>query len=370
LLPQAATGKPEQTQAAVPPAVPASVAEVREHDATQWSEFSGRLEAVDFVEVRPRVAGAIVATHFREGALVKKGEPLFTIDPDPYAAEVQRLEAQISGAEARVELATLAKQRAERLAPNSTITASELDNRVNEFKAAGAALQAVKAELARARLDLGYTEVRAPIDGRIGRFEVTAGNLVAAGPGAPVLTTLVSTGRIYATCEVDELTITRALAALPAGGEISSIPVTIQTLADDGQVQTGALQFVDNIVDVRSGTVRVRAQFDNPGGRLRPGQYVKLRVGQPNPRPTIAIDERAIGTDQDRRFVLVVGGDNRVAYRRVALGEAHEGLRVVKSGLNQGERIVVDGLQRLQPGALIEPHEVAMQAALNEAVRR
>jgi len=362
VLPHAAA--PALTAAAAPTAIPVSVATVEQRDTAIWNDFSGRVEAVGRVEVRPRAAGAIVAAHFREGAIVQQDDLLFTIDPTLYAAAVQHADAQVAAATARLALAAKEQQRAQQLIGSGFTPQRDVDQRVNEFHAAEANLRATQADLATARLNLGYTEVRAPIAGRVGRIEVTPGNLVPAGPTAPVLTTLVSVNPIYASFEADEQSLARALATLPSGGdlvrEIGRIPVEMGTLGTDGTPFRGTLQLVDNVVDARSGTVRVRASFDNPDGKLMPGQFARLRLGQARTEPALAVDERAIGTDQDRRFVMVVGADNVVAYRQVTLGTNSGGLRLVTSGLQPGERIVVNGLQRVRPGATVAPTPVAM----------
>lgn len=363
LRPDAAA--PAPVAAAPAAAIPVSVATVEQRDTAIWNDFSGRVEAVGRVEVRPRAAGAIVQVHFREGAMVKQGDLLFTIDPAPYAAEAQRYEAQVAAAAARLALAAKEQQRARQLVGSGFTPQRDVDQRLNEFLAAEANLRATQAELATARLNLGYTEVRAPIAGRVGRIEVTPGNLVVAGPTAPVLTTLVSVDPIYASFEADERSIARALASLPDGSadiadRIDRIPVQMGTLGSEGTPFHGTLQLVDNVVDARSGTIRVRAAFDNPDGKLMPGQFARLRLGLARTEPAIAIDERAIGTDQDRRFVMVVGADDTVAYRQVALGATTDGLRLVRSGLKPGERIVVNGLQRIRPGATVAPTPVAM----------
>lgn len=349
--------------AAAPSAVPVFVSVVERRDVAVWNGFSGRLEAVGRVEVRPRAGGAIVAAHFREGALVKQGDLLFTIDPAPYAAEVERLDALVAAAGARLVLAAKQQQRGFQLGGANDLAKSEVDTRVNEYHAAEANLHAAVAALETAKLNLGYTEVRAPISGRVGKIEVTAGNLVAAGPTAPVLTTLVSVDPIYASFDADEQSVARAIASLPPGVDASEavdkIPVRMGTLGTDGTPLLGHLQLVDNVVSAASGTVRVRAVFANADGRLMPGQFARLRLGQAKPEPAIAIDEKAIGTDQDRRFVMVVGPDNKVSARDISLGATIEGGRLVKSGLQPGDRIVVDGLQRVRPGSLVAPQLAA-----------
>ncbi|MGI4955569.1 MAG: efflux RND transporter periplasmic adaptor subunit [Janthinobacterium lividum] len=366
VLPRLAPPAPAPV-AAGPVAVPVSVATVEQKDTAIWADFSGRVEAVGRVEVRPRAAGAIMKAHFREGAMLKQNDLLFTIDPAPYAAEVQGAEALLAAAQARLALAAKEQQRAQQLVGSGFTPQRDVDQRINEFRGAEANLRSMQAALDTARLNQGYTEVRAPIAGRVGRIEVTPGNLVPAGPTAPVLTTLVSVNPIYASFEADEQSLARALASLGSSagdadvvGGLSRIPVQMGTLGTPGTPFEGRLQLVDNVVDARSGTVRVRAVFDNPDGRLMPGQFARLRLGLARTEPALAINEAAIGTDQDRRFVMVVGADNKVAYRQVALGGTADGMRLVTSGLKPGERIVVNGLQRIRPGALVAPEPVPM----------
>ncbi|WP_419539406.1 efflux RND transporter periplasmic adaptor subunit [Methylobacterium mesophilicum] len=361
--------------AATPPAevaMPASVATVEPRDVILWDAFSGRLEAVDRIDVRARVGGAILATHFAEGELVRAGDLLVTIDPAPYAAEVQRLEAQVAGAEARVGMTASDLERGQKLSDQHIVTARDLDVRANAFKEAKASLDAAKAALEAARLNLGYTQVRAAVSGRVGRREITPGNLVATGAGAAVLTTLVSVDPVYASFDADEGVVLKALASVaePGGrrGKLDRIPVEMATA--DGARATGHLQFIDNKVDARSGTVRVRATFSNSDGRLIPGQFARMRLGQAAPDRLVLVDERAVGTDQDKKFVLVVGADNRAEFRAVTLGRAVDDLRVVTSGLTGGERIVVNGLQRVRPGTLLRPEPVAMGARPQDAASR
>jgi multidrug efflux system membrane fusion protein len=347
-----------------PAAIPVSVAVVEQRDVTLWDEFSGRLEAVERVEVRPRVAGAIKAVQFREGALVKEGDLLITIDPDPYAAEVERTKAQVLAAEARLAYAQKEQERGRRLqqANSGAISESNVDQRVGAYREAEGNLKAAQAALQAAQLNLDYTQVRAPVAGRVGKLEVTVGNLVAAGPSAPVLTTLVSVDPIYASFNADEEVVMRALKSLGAHSysQLDRIPVRMNTATSNGTTYEGHLQLIDNQVDARSGTVRVRAVFGNADGGLIPGQFARLRMGQPKTEPALMVNERAIGTDQNKKFVMVVGDDNKAAYREVTLGVFVDGLRMVTNGLTEGERIVVNGLQHVRPGALVNPKLVSM----------
>ena len=354
------------TTPAAPQATPASVATVVQSEVAAWDEFSGRLEAIERVDIRSRAAGTVQSVHFREGALVKAGDLLVTIDPAPYAADAERAQAQVAAAQARLTHAQSEQQRAVRLWEERAIAQRELDERTNGLHEAQANLGAAQAALRSAQLNLGYTQVRAPITGRIGRIEVTAGNLVAAGPSAPVLTTLVSVSPIYAGFDADEQLVTRALKDLPGGASarahIESIPVRMGTAATTDTPYEGHLQLVDNQVDAKSGTVRVRAVFENKDGAPMPGQFARLRMGQAKNGQALLINERAVGTDQNKRFVMVVGADNKAAYREVTLGASVNGLRVVTNGLQPGERIVVNGMQRVRPGALLAPQPVAMDA--------
>jgi multidrug efflux system membrane fusion protein len=345
-----------QTKAAAaqPQATPVPVAVIEEHEVTTWDEFSGRLEAVERVDVRSRVAGQVKSVHFTEGALVKRDDLLVTIDPDPYAAEVDRAQAQVVAAQARVNYTKSEHQRARRLWDESAIARRELDERVNAEQEADANLRAAQAALQSARLNLGYTQVRAPVSGRVGRLEITAGNLVPAGPGAPVLTTLVSVNPIYASFDADEHVVLRALKEVSREAK-QDIAVEAETVTNGGKHLRGRLQLIDNQVNTRSGTVRVRAVFDNKDGSLMPGQFVKLRMGRGKAEQAVLVSERAVGTDQDKRFVIVVGPDDKAAWREVKLGGTANGQRIVTSGLKPGERIVVNGLQRVRPGALLAP---------------
>lgn len=348
------------------PATPVSVATVVRSDVAAWDEFSGRLEAVERVDIRSQVAGTVQSLHFREGSLVKKGDLLVTIDPLPYAAEAERAEAQVAAALARVTQAKSENERSQRLWNEQAISRREFDERSNGLREAEANLKATQAALRSAKLSLGYTQVRAPVAGRVGRIEVTVGNLVAAGPGAPVLTTLVSVSPIYASFEADEQTVARALKdAQPTGGgarDLSRIPVQMGTSASLDTPFEGKLQLVDNQVDARSGTVRARAVFDNKDGQLMPGQFARVRMGQATKSAALLINERAVGTDQSKKFVLVVDADNKASYREVTLGASINGLRVVKDGLKPDERIIVNGLHRVRPGAQVAPQMVEMSA--------
>ena len=348
-------------------ATPVSVATVVQSDVAAWNDFSGRLEAAERVDIRSRVAGTVQGVHFREGALVKAGDLLLTIDPAPYQADVDRADAQVFAAQSRFTNTKSNYERSKQLLQDHAISQREYDDSLNANGEADANLRSAQAQLQTARLSLGYTQVRAPVAGRVGKLEITTGNLVAAGPGAPVLTTLVSVSPIYASFDADEQVVTRALRELPAGAsaraQIEKIPVQMGTVTDTATPIAGHLQLVDNQVDARSGTVRVRAVFDNADGTLMPGQFAHVRMGAVKAEPVLMINERAVGTDQNKKFVMVVGPDDKAQYREVTLGANVDGLRIVTTGLKPNERVVVNGLQRVRPGSLIAPQMVAMKTA-------
>ncbi|HEV7325453.1 MAG TPA: efflux RND transporter periplasmic adaptor subunit [Bosea sp. (in: a-proteobacteria)] len=357
------TAQGDTAPAAAAP-TPVSVALVEQLELVSWAEFSGRLEAIERVEIRSRVSGVVEQVHFAQGALVKQGDLLVSIDQAPYQAEFERAQAQLLAAEARVALAAGEHERGQKLMSTQNVSQRDLDARLNALREAQANERAARAALQSARLNLDYTQIRAPIGGRIGRLEVTVGNLVAAGANAPLLTTLVSVDPVYAGFNADEGSLLKALATLPAEPgkprDLKRIPVQMTTAANEAAPVSGHLNFVDNGIDAATGTVRVRAIFDNKDGALMPGQFVRLRMGQAKSEPALVINERAVGTDQNKKFVFVVGKDHKAQWREVTLGTAAEGLRIVTSGLEAGEQIVVNGLQRIRPGASVAPEQVPM----------
>ncbi|PKR50737.1 efflux RND transporter periplasmic adaptor subunit [Thalassospira marina] len=348
--------------AQAPKPVPATVAEIHNQNITRWSSFSGRLEAIDRVEIRPRVAGAIESVHFREGDLVKQGDLLFTLDPAPFETEVARAEAAVFSAQSRLKLATTELDRGNELWKTRVITRTVLDQRQETKQNAEADLRSAQAQLRSAKLNLGYTEIRAPISGRVGDIRLTPGNLVAAGANSEILTTLVSVDPIYATFDVNEQAL---LLAMHQNGEpsvdaVQQIPVQLSSDFIGPDVIKGHVQMIDNEFNPRSGTIRVQAVFDNTRGRLVPGQFARLELGQASAGKAIMVAERAVGTDQDKKFVLVVNPQNVVEYREIRVGGEQDGLRIVTSGLEEGERIVVEGLQHIRPGMTVAPEVVSM----------
>lgn len=327
--------------------VQVEVAEVVSRKITDWSHFSGRLEAVDRVEIRPQVTGVLTAVHFKDGALVKKGDVLFTIDQRPYAAEV-------FAAEARADYTASELARGERLLAENAISRRDFEEKKN-------AAQVAQAQLRIARLNLEYSKITAPISGRVSRAEVTVGNLVTANSGTP-LTTLVSSDKIYAAFQVDEQTFLKHVNPARSSSDKSvALPVYLGLANESGHSHAGVISSVDNRLDPASGTIRVRAVFDNKDGALLPGLYARIRLGGGEERDAILIAEKAVGTDQAKRYVLVVDKDNKTEYREVKTGATQDGLVIVESGLQPGERIVVNGLQRVHPGAPVTPQAVDMK---------
>jgi len=342
-----------------------SIAVVKTEQTTTWTSFSGHLEAIGNVDVRARVSGAVLSVHFKEGSIVREGDLLVTIDPAPYEAEVDRAEAQVAAASARAHFAEGEADRARRLWSEQAIAQKELDEKSDAFHEADATLRAARAALQIAKLNLGYTQVRAPISGRVGKIDVTVGNLVSAGPNAPILTSLVSVDPIYASFDADEGTVTKALRELPKGSDVNdvgAIPVVMGTVDSVAEPYTGKLQLIDNQVSDRNGTIRVRAVFKNNNASLIPGQFVHVKLGSPGQSTVLLISERAVGTDQSKKFVLVVGSDNKTSYREVTLGDTVNGLRIVTSGLQAGQRVVVNGLQHVKPGMTVDAEIVPMGA--------
>ncbi len=354
-----ACGPAEKGSAAQAPPV-VSVAEVIVRPISDWDEFSGRLEAPATVELRPRVSGHIDRVLFRDGTLVKKGDLLFQIDPRPFQAEVNRLEAQLRLARANQLRTANEAQRGERLRASNAISVEIAEARETAHQEANATVAAIRAELEAAQLNLGFTRITAPIDGRISRAEVTAGNLVNAG--TTLLTTLLGAQELYAYFDMDEATYVRQLRRLRHGKttEPPYVPVRLALSTDERPEYEGRLDFVDNQVNPRTGTVRARAVVDNTQYQLTPGLYIRLQLPAGDAYPATLVRDEAVGTNLGNRFVLVLGDDAMVSYRAVQLGPKVEGLRVVREGLKEGDRIVVNGLQRTRPGATVAPESVAM----------
>lgn len=343
-----------------PPAMPVSVATSIGRDITEWTEFSGRLRAAEDVQIRPRVSGSIEGLHFAEGDLVKKGDRLFTIDLRPYQATYDQAAAALDGAAARAELAGSDLERAKKLLEERAVSQREFDEKNNAHREAAAAVNAARATLALAALDLEYAEVRAPIDGRVGRPDITVGNMVQAGQA--VLTTLQSIDPIYADFDMDEQTYLRLMKGMTGGARGTNMQV-FMALADESEFEReGVIRSFDNQLSGDSGTLRVRAEFKNTDGVLTPGLFARIRLGSAQKTAAVLINDSAIGTEQTRKFVYVVGADGAVAYRPVSIGKlSADGLRIITEGLSADEPVVVNGLMRIrQPGMKVQPMMVSM----------
>ena len=353
-------------QAAPAPQAPqVSVAEVLQRDLSDWDEFTGRTEAIESVEVRPRVSGYIERVAFAEGSIVRKGDLLFVIDPRPYRAELDKAEAELVRAQANAELARNEVARGDRLLSARAISREEYDQRVNAGRESDANVRAAQAAVETARLNLGYTRVTTPIDGRVSKAEVTLGNLVSGGTAnATLLTSVVSVDPIYVAFEGDERVYLKyaSLGQLRELQGANNVRNTVRVgLANETDFpHEGELVFLDNQLNPATGTIRARALLDNHDGRLTPGLFARVKLIGSEVVSAVVIDDRAVGTDQDQKFVYVVGKNNVVDYRAVKLGRVFEGLRIVEEGLEPGERIVVNGLQRVRPGVTIAPELVSM----------
>lgn len=347
-------------QVASPPPPTVTVAPVVRQELVEWEEFTGRTEAVEFVEVRPRVSGHIQEVRFQAGQLVQKGDVLFVIDPRWHQAEFDRREAEHEQASVRLQNAEREAGRTPRLLANKAISTEEGEAREARWKEAKAALLAALAARDTAKLDLDFTEIRSPIDGQVSRERVTAGNYVSGIAGnATLLTTIVSVDPIYVFADLDESSLLK-FKALARAEKIESngagqIPVELQLADEDTFQHRGHIESFDNRLDPQTGSILLRAVFPNPDARIIPGLFARVRVPLSERYPALLVDERAIGTDQAQKFVLSLTETNTVAYRPVKLGPAIEGKRIVRSGVAAGEKIVVNGLQRVRPGAAVTP---------------
>jgi RND family efflux transporter MFP subunit len=345
-----------------PPAPRVSVAKVLERSITEYDEFTGRFEAVERVEVRPRVSGYIAAVSFEEGREVKKGDVLFTIDPRPYEAEFKRAKAELARARTQQSLAQSERERATKLLDQRAISREEFDTRVSGSEQAVASVQAAEAAVDAAQLNLTFTRVRAPISGLVSRAEITAGNLVTSGQ--TLLTTLVSIDPIYVEFEGDERVFLKYAALARKGNAANSrgteSPVWVGLADESDTPHEGRMVFVDNALDPQTGTIRVRGELKNAERRFTPGMFARVKLVGGAKYDALLINDSAIGTDQNVRYVFAVGADNKVQYRAVKLGPVVDGMRVIRDGVSVGETIVVNGLQRVRPGSVIAPELVAM----------
>jgi len=333
-------------------------------DVTEWDEFTGRLEPVQSVGIRPRVSGLISNVTFEEGSLVRPGQLLFQLDDRPFVAQVERLRAELAQANAARDRAASEMRRADRLASDNAMSLEERERRAGAATEATARVDAVAAALRAAELDLEFTRVVSPVEGRVSRALVTRGNLVSGGEGnATLLTTVVSVDPIYASFDADEQTFLRYGDRVRRHGKGASqgdLPIQMALADEQTFPHEGRLQFLDNQLDPSTGTIRGRAVFKNADRRFTPGMFARVKLIGSGQYDALLINDSAIGTDQSVKFVLRVGAENKIEYTPVKLGPLVDGLRVVREGLKANDVIVVKGLQQVRPGMPVTPQLVAM----------
>ena len=357
-----------------PPAAPppVMVSYPVEREVTDHADFTARTAAVDSVEVRAHVWGYLDKVNFKEGALVKKDAVLFELDPRPYQALLDTAKAKVRQTEAQLKFDEAEYQRYARLIGERAVARADLEKIQANRDITIANLAADKAQVVSRDLDLQYTKVTAPVSGRVSRYLVTVGNLVQSGDqgGGTLLTTIVSVDPMYAYFDVDEHTVLRVKqliregkAGTPDDGEI---PVWLGLANEDGFHHRGTINFIDNQVNPRTGTLRVRGVFPNKDELLSPGLFARVRVPIGVPHKALLISDRALDTDQGQKVVYVVDKANRVVSRPVRLGALHDGLREITDGLKAGERVIVNGLQQVRPGITVEPKLVAMPISIRQ----
>lgn len=352
---------PAQDAAAAPGAPTVPVAQVITREIAPAAEFTGSLASPETVELRPQVGGPIQSVSVPEGGFVRRGQLLFQLDPRPFQVALDAAQAQLQQAQVQLTQAEADFSRAERLAPNGAVSARALEAAQSTQRERQAQVQAARAAVNAARLDLSYARVTAPISGRVDRIMTTEGNVATAG--VTVLTTIVSVDPLQVYFDIDEATyLDFAARARPdsAGRTTAKLPVRIGLMNEEGYPHTGVLDFIGAQINRGTGTVRARAVIANPDGRLAPGLFARVRLDTAAPRPAVLIDDQAVGTDQGQTYVLILGAGNKVEYRPVTLGRVVDGLRVVESGLQPGETIVIKGLVR--PGMQVTPQRTPMQA--------
>ncbi|MDR6624622.1 efflux RND transporter periplasmic adaptor subunit [Caulobacter segnis] len=347
----ACSAQAKQDAAAAPPPAQVTVTDVAFKSLRQWDDFTGRLEPIDTVEIRPRVSGYIDGAQFTEGARVHKGQVLFQIDPRPYKAEADRAAAEVARAKAQLDLAVVNRERGRRLIEQNALAQSEFDRLASEERAAQANLSAAQAALQTARLNLEWTRVTSPIDGRISKAIITRGNLVTQ---SSLLTTVVSDTPIYAEFNADEQTFLKYASAERGKGG----PVYMGLMTEEGYPHVGKLAFIDNAMDARSGTIAGRAIFANADGRFTPGLFARIRLVSAESQTVALAPDRAVATDLGKRFVVVVNSANKAEYRPVEIGPLAGNLRIIRSGLKPGDRVIVGGLQKVKPGDTVAPVKV------------
>jgi RND family efflux transporter MFP subunit len=357
-----------------PPPPSVTVAQPLKKAITEWQVFTGRLDSVNDVEIRARVSGYLDKVHFDDGEVVKKGDLLFTIDQRPFQAAVDQAEAAFAQANAALTLAESNLMRASRLIKENAISRQDYDLRTSEAEQAAANTKAAEAALTQARLELEYTEVRSPIEGVAGDYLVTAGNLVSGGAGggavgSTLLTTVVPHRPIYAYFEIDESSVLANVRRIMAGrmpgrGEPgSALPVQMQLRDETGFPHKGVFDFVDNRLDRETATLTARARFENEDRFLTPGLFARIRMQTTDEYDAILIPDKAVGTLQTKKFVWIVDSEGKAERRIIETGSLHEGMRIVRSGLEGSERVIIAGLQQVRPGSPLTVEETTLSLA-------
>jgi RND family efflux transporter MFP subunit len=352
-------------KAPAPPTPAVTVAAPVQREVIEWDEYTGRLEAVETVEVRARVSGFIEKADFEEGALVKAGDPLFVIDPRPFDAELAKARAEVSRAQAQLAFATNEFKRLEQARASGAGSAIELENARARMREAEAAVAAANAVVQSAELNVEWTRVTAPITGRISRKIVTPGNLINGGPGqATLLTTITSVDPIYCFVDADEQSLLKYARLAREGKRVSArqaeIPCFMQLGDEAGFPHEGVVDFVDNRMDPTTGTIRARGVFANPNGWLLPGLFARVRIPGSGRYQTLLVPDSAVTTDQNQKLLLVVGPDNTVQPRPVTLGALFGEFRAIESGIGRDDRVIINGLMQARPGAKVSPQQTAL----------
>ncbi len=353
------------TPGAVPPPPSVDVVVLAPQSVRTWANYSGRLVAVESAAIKPLVGGIIQQVLFEEGQQVKKGQPLFVIDPRPHQAALQRAQAQLATAESRARLAQDELKRAQQLIGSKLVSQSLYDSALSANQVAQADVKQAEAAVNQAQINLDYAHISAPISGRVGRAELTVGNVVDAGVNAPVLTQVVANDRLYVDFNVDEASYIQLSPSVKSG---QKMPVDLTLLSGDaGNAYHGYISAFDNRFDTASGTIRARAVFDNKDGSLTAGMFAKVRLGSANESGALLVPDRAIGTNQSKKFVMVVDAQNLATYREVNLGDHYEGQRIVLSGLAAGDKVIVNGLSHIRPQSPVVPNVVSASETIKVA---
>jgi RND family efflux transporter MFP subunit len=361
-----------QAQNAAPPPPRVTVSKPVKKLVAEHDEYVGRFVAFDYVEVRARVSGYLQTIHFTDGQLVKTDDPLFTIDPRPFQASLDQAKAAVEQAKANLAFAEADLARGESLRTGTTITQQALDQRLQAKRVATAAVSAQEAAVRQAELDLQFTALKAPISGRIGDRRVSIGNLVTGGAaGTTLLATIASVDPIRFEFTMDEASYLRYVRLATEAGAHSAnrgitLPVRLKLIDEDKFTRDGKIDFVDNAIDRSSGTIRGRAEFENADGRLTPGMFGRVQITVAAPGEALLLPDAAIGTEQVRKFVYVVGDDNVATPKYVTLGQLSDGLRVVKSGVRADDLVIVNGLMRVRPGAKVTPQQAAADTGVKD----